>query len=264
MSSLNYVVPPALEEAVHVSEITGRPLLLKGEPGTGKTLLAESLAQSRGLGIFRWHVKSISQAKDGLYFYDALSRLNDSRFAENSEKIKNIENYIQLGALGQAFESESPCIVLIDEIDKADAEFPNDLLLELDQMEFSITETGRRVQAKRRPLAIITSNNEKELPDAFLRRCIFHYIDFPSSDFMKVIVRSHYPDIDHKLLESSLEIFYKLRALSDLKKKPSTSELIDWMRILIHEGAALSDGKIPWVGALIKNEEDLREVKSRF
>ncbi len=263
MSNLKYVVPPALEEAVLVSEITGRPLLLKGEPGTGKTLLAQALAEERNRPIFRWHVKSISLAKDGLYFYDALSRLNDSRFAENSEKIKNIENYISLGALGQAFDSNEPCVVLIDEIDKADAEFPNDLLLELDQMEFVITETGRRVHAKQRPLAIITSNNEKELPDAFLRRCIFHYIDFPEPDFMKVIVRAHFPDIEQKLLSSALEIFYKLRGMNDLKKKPSTSELIDWIRILIHQGA-VPTGTLPWPGALIKNEDDMREVRSRF
>ncbi|MBL8020602.1 MAG: MoxR family ATPase [Leptospirales bacterium] len=257
-------MPPALEEAVRVAEITERPLLLKGEPGTGKTLLAEAMAASRNRELFRWHIKSISQARDGLYFYDALTRLNDSRFAEASEKVKDIENYIQPGPLGQAFESSAPCIVLIDEIDKADSEFPNDLLLELDQMEFVITETGRRVKAKQRPLAIITSNNEKELPDAFLRRCIFHYIDFPDLDFMQIIVKKHFPDLNNKLMEDALAMFYKLRGLNELRKKPSTSELIDWLRILVHQGATLEDGRIPAPGSLIKNEEDMRLIKARL
>lgn len=264
MKKTSYVIPEALEEAVTVSEVTGRPLLLKGEPGTGKTLLAQALAEERGRPLFRWHVKSTSQARDGLYFYDALSRLNDSRFAENSDRIKNIENYIQPGALGLAFESAEPCIVLIDEIDKADAEFPNDLLLELDQMEFVITETGRRVRAKERPLTIITSNNDKELPDAFLRRCIFHYIDFPGPDFMRIIVHAHYPDIDEKLLTTALEIFYSLRQVSELKKKPSTSELIDWLRMLVHQSHTLKSGKIPWAGALLKNEEDTKLLRDRI
>lgn len=264
MKSNQYVVPPALEEAVRVAEITERPLLLKGEPGSGKTLLAEAMASSRGRELFRWHIKSISQARDGLYFYDALTRLNDSRFADSSEKVKDIENYIQPGPLGQAFENAEPCIVLIDEIDKADSEFPNDLLLELDQMEFVITETGRRVRARNRPLAIITSNNEKELPDAFLRRCIFHYIDFPDPEFMRIIVKKHFPELENKLMEDALSLFYKLRNLNDLRKKPSTSELIDWLRILIHQGANLSDGKLPAPGSLIKNEEDMRLIRGRF
>jgi len=264
MQKTRYVVPRALEEAVLVSEITGRPLLLKGEPGTGKTLLASALAEERKRPLYRWHVKSTSQARDGLYFYDALARLNDSRFAENSQKIQDIENYIQMGALGLAFESGEPSLVLIDEIDKADAEFPNDLLLELDQMEFVITETARRVHAKERPLTIITSNNEKELPDAFLRRCIFHYIDFPDPDFMRIIVHAHYPDLAEKLLNSALDIFYSLRQNSDLKKKPSTSELIDWLRMLIHQSAELKSGKIPWAGALLKNEEDVKILRDRI
>ncbi|MCE9600154.1 MAG: MoxR family ATPase [Spirochaetia bacterium] len=264
MKSNQYVVPPALEEAVRVAEITERPLLLKGEPGTGKTLLAEAMAESRSRTLFRWHIKSISQARDGLYFYDALTRLNDSRFAESSEKVKDIENYIQPGPLGQAFDSDQPCIVLIDEIDKADSEFPNDLLLELDQMEFVITETGRRVRAKQRPLAIITSNNEKELPDAFLRRCIFHYIDFPDPQFMQIIVKKHFPDLETSLMDAALTMFYKLRNLNELRKKPSTSELIDWLRILIHQGLNLEDGRIPAPGSLIKNEEDMRLIKARL
>ncbi|TGK13802.1 MoxR family ATPase [Leptospira fletcheri] len=258
-SSETYLLSETLEEAVKVSEITSRPLLLKGEPGTGKSLLAEYLAQKTNRPLFTWHVKSTSQAKEGLYFYDAVSRLNDSRFAEDTDKVKRIENYIRLGALGQAFDSPVPSVVLIDEIDKADIEFPNDLLLELDRMEFSIQETGRVVKAKIRPLTIITSNNEKELPAAFLRRCIFHYIDFPEPSFMSDIVKSHFPKIDTELIKRALEAFYVIRRMDDMKKKPGTSELLDWIQILVHMGADLSaEEKIPYLGALVKNEEDLR------
>ncbi len=214
-----YLISPALEEAILLAEVTSRPLLLKGEPGTGKSLLAEYLADRKKLPLYTWHIKSITQAKEGLYFYDAVSRLNDSRFSEDSEKVKNIENYIRLGALGEAFSLDKKTIVLIDEIDKADIEFPNDLLLELDRMEFFIPEISKRIQAKHRPLTIITSNNEKELPAAFLRRCIFHYIEFPDPEFMKKIVLSHYPGIGHTLLIKSLEMFYLIRRMDDLKKK---------------------------------------------
>ena len=229
------MIPDALDEAVRVAEITGRPLLLKGEPGTGKTLLAAAIAERNNWPLFSWHIKSTTQAKEGLYDYDAIARLNDSRFDENQDKIRNIENYIRMGALGEAFEHTAPSLVLIDEIDKADPEFPNDLLLELDQMEFVIVETGRRVVAKTRPLTIITSNNEKELPDAFLRRCIFHYIDFPTPEFMQLILKSHYPTIDSDLLSAAIDAFYRLRNVRDLRKKPSTSELVDWIAILLHE-----------------------------
>lgn len=254
-----YVLSPELQEAVQVAEVTRRPLLLRGEPGTGKTLLAEYIAKERKLPLFSWHVKSISQAKEGLYFYDAVSRLNDSRFPteEAGERVRNIENYIRMGALGEAFEC-GKAVVLIDEIDKADIEFPNDLLLELDRMEFVISETNRKVKAKERPLTIITSNNEKELPDPFLRRCIFHYIEFPDREFMQTIVDSHFPDLDQKLLSRALDLFYHIRRRDEIKKKPSTSELLDWIQVLVYMGANLEDGKIPYPGTLLKNEEDYR------
>lgn len=259
-----YVISPRLEEAVLVAEVTGRPLLIKGEPGTGKTLLARYIADKQQKEFFRWHVKSTSQAGDGLYFYDAVSRLNDSRFGEGKD-VHNIENYIRMGPLGQAFESDSPAIVLIDEIDKADIEFPNDLLLELDQMEFYITETNRLVHAKHRPLVIITSNNEKELPDAFLRRCIFHYIEFPDAEMMATIIQSHFPDIDDEILNTSIHTFYRLRSIDELSKKPSTSEFIDWLHILLHQGAQLqSMQRIPFIGTLIKSEEDLLRFARLF
>ncbi|MCB1141711.1 MAG: MoxR family ATPase [Leptospiraceae bacterium] len=263
----DYVVPPELEESLLTAEITRRPLLLRGEPGTGKTLLAEYLSRKKNLPLYKWHIKSSSQAKEGLYFYDAVSRLNDSRFADSemNAKVHNIENYIRMGALGLAFSEEKPSIVLIDEIDKADIEFPNDLLLELDQMEFVIVETGKFIKAKNRPLMIITSNNEKELPDAFLRRCIFHYIEFPGPDLLKSIVRVHFPDIESEILEKSISTFLKIRRLEDMKKKPSTSELLDWLSVLLAQGADLgSMNRIPYLGALVKNEEDLKNYSGRF
>jgi MoxR-like ATPase len=252
-----YLLSPGLEEAVKVAEILEKPLLLRGEPGTGKTLLAYNLAQKLNRPLHRWHVKSTSLAKDGLYFYDAVSRLNDSRFSDQSSKVQDIENYIRLGALGEAFSHHEKSIVLIDEIDKADIEFPNDLLLELDRMEFTITETNRSIRAETRPLIIITSNHEKELPDAFLRRCVFHYIEFPNPEFMKSIIQSHYPNIESTLLDKALQHFYHIRNSKALKKKPSTSELVDWIQILIHEGANLENAKLPFLGTLLKNEEDL-------
>lgn len=263
----DYVVSQELEEAVMIAEVTKRPLLIKGEPGTGKTLLAQHIAKKKEMPLFQWHVKSISQAKDGLYFYDAVSRLNDSRFAEGERlhDVHNIENYIRLGALGKAFECEEKAVVLIDEIDKADIEFPNDLLLELDQMEFVIVETSRVVKAKNRPLMIITSNNEKELPDAFLRRCIFHFIEFPSKEMMLKIIHSHFPGIDSDLINIAMKTFYRIRQIEDLRKKPSTSELIDWIHILLYQGASLrAMERIPYIGTLIKNEEDLFNFASLF
>lgn len=265
---MEYVLSDSLAEAIKVAEITRRPLLIKGEPGTGKTLLASHYAQSKKLPIYSWHIKSTTQAKDGLYFYDAVTRLNDSRFAEmDKSKVKrdvsNIEDYIRLEAMGEAFDSEEPCVLLIDEIDKADIEFPNDLLQELDRMEFTILETGRKVEAKQRPLVFITSNNEKELPDAFLRRCIFHYIDFPDRDMMKQIVDVHFDNISKDLVDQALDIFYDLRQDPSLSKKPATSELIDWLNILLNQGGELDKAKssIPFLGSLLKNEGDFFKYK---
>ena len=260
-----YVLSKELEEAVLIAEITSRPLLIKGEPGTGKTLLAEHISHKKNMPLYRWHIKSTSIAKEGLYFYDAVTRLNDSRFGDGKRDVSNIEDYIQYGPMGEAFVSTEKSVVLIDEIDKADIEFPNDLLLELDRMEFFITETNRLVKAKQRPLIIITSNNEKELPDAFLRRCIFHFIDFPNIEMMKQIVYSHFPNLETDLLQSALRTFYKLRKMTELKKRPSTSEFLDWLQILLHQGASLHTmQKIPYIGSLIKNEEDIQRFASMF
>lgn len=262
MKKIDYVLSQSLADTIKVAEITGRPLLIKGEPGTGKTLLAYHYALKNKLKLHEWCVKSTTVAKDGLYFYDALTRLNDSRFPNDSQRnVNNIEDYIRLEAMGAAFSSEEPCVLLIDEIDKADIEFPNDLLTELDKMEFSILETGKKIVAKQRPLVFITSNNEKELPDAFLRRCVFHYIDFPDWEMMEEIVKVHHPAIETSLLQNSLQLFYKIRELDDLKKKPSTSELIDWINVLVHQGAKIGSSEIPFVGSLLKNEEDLERLK---
>lgn len=256
-----YVLSKNLQEAIKVAEITKRPLLIKGEPGTGKTLLAHYYAQEKGIPLYEWNVKSTTVAKDGLYFYDALTRLNDSRFENDSNRnVNNINDYIRFEPMGKAFASDESCALLIDEIDKADIEFPNDLLAELDKMEFTILETGQKVKAKQRPFVFITSNNEKELPDAFLRRCVFHYIEFPDWEMMKNIVEVHHPGIDRDLLKRSLDLFYRIREM-DLRKRPSTSELIDWINVLVHEGARVDASTIPFIGSLLKNEEDLEKIR---
>ena len=262
-----YVATPDLMLAVNAAITLKRPLLVKGEPGTGKTMLAEQVAQALGMPLLQWHVKSTTKAQQGLYEYDAVSRLRDSQLAdaENSERVKDIRNYIVKGVLWQAFESDEPVALLIDEIDKADIEFPNDLLRELDRMEFYVYETRELVKARHRPLVIITSNNEKELPDAFLRRCFFHYIKFPDAETMQQIVDVHYPGIKRELVAAALESFYEMRNLPGLKKKPSTSELIDWLKLLMAEDIPAEalrspDKKAaipPLHGALLKNEQDV-------
>ncbi|WP_423594413.1 AAA family ATPase [Roseateles sp. MS654] len=261
--SQDYVATPDLMLAVNAAITLKRPLLVKGEPGTGKTLLAEEVAKSLGLPLLQWHVKSTTKAQQGLYEYDAVSRLRDSQLGD--DKVRDIGNYIVQGTLWQAFASETPVALLIDEIDKADIEFPNDLLRELDRMEFYVYETREWVRAKHRPLVFITSNNEKELPDAFLRRCFFHYIKFPEADTMQAIVDVHFPGLKKELLAAALKTFYDVRKLPGLKKKPSTSELIDWLKLLLAEDIPLEalqtqDDKVaipPLVGALLKNEQDL-------
>lgn len=258
--SERYISNEALNAAVNAAITLKRPLLIKGEPGTGKTLLAHSIAESMKLPLRTWHIKSTTKAQEGLYHYDVVRRLNDSRF--NSGDITKIENYIDLGVLGQAFEDDHQCVLLIDEIDKADPEFPNDLLHELDAMEFRVTETDRLVKAKQRPIVVITSNAEKELPDAFLRRCVFHYISFPEEQLMKDIVNVHYPKISADLLQHALKRFYGLRSVNSLSKKPSTSELIDWLMVLMHGGVsaeALGKG-VPFLGVLLKKETDVELI----
>jgi MoxR-like ATPase len=265
--SANYVATPDLMLAVNAALTLQRPLLVKGEPGTGKTMLAEEVATALGLPLMQWHIKSTTKAQQGLYEYDAVSRLRDSQLADvqGSEKVKDIRNYIVKGVLWQAFTAERPVALLIDEIDKADIEFPNDLLRELDRMEFHVYETRETVRAKHRPLVVITSNNEKELPDAFLRRCFFHYIKFPDAETMKRIVEVHFPGLKRELLAAALKNFYDVRALPGLKKKPSTSELLDWLKLLVAEDIPLqalqsADDKVvlpPLVGALLKNEQDV-------
>src|SRR5512140_1456757 len=258
----SYIASEELRHAVNVAVALGRPLLVRGEPGTGKTLLAENLARSLGLPLVRWHVKSTTKAKDGLYVYDTVQRLHDSRFGGD---VSNIEKYIKLGPLGEALAAPSRVVLLIDESDKADIEFPNDLLLEIDAMRFRIDETGREVAAKERPIVIITSNNEKELPAAFLRRCVFHYIEFPTKELMGKIVRVHHPDVADKVLDQAIEMFYGLRATPRLRKRPSTSELIDWICALKKAGVDLGKvgGGIPFLGTLLKTEQDVELVGKR-
>ncbi|RUO50678.1 ATP-binding protein [Pseudidiomarina aquimaris] len=263
-STSSYIVADELALAVNAAVTLEKPLLLKGEPGTGKTRLAEELAASLGVPLLRWQIKSTTKAQQGLYEYDAVSRLRDSQLG--SDKVHDIANYIKPGKLWQAFTAPERPVLLIDEIDKADIEFPNDLLHELDQMEFHVYETGEQISAKHRPIVVITSNNEKELPDAFLRRCFFHYINFPDADTLAQIVRVHHPDIQRDLLQTALEVFFDVRNLPNLKKKPSTSELIDWLKLLLVEDIGISElkesnGLMPMFGALLKNEQDVQLVE---
>jgi len=258
----SYIVSDELRHAVNVAVALARPLLVRGEPGTGKTLLAENLARALNLSLVRWHVKSTTKAKDGLYVYDTVARLHDSRFGGD---VKDIAKYIKLGPLGEALASPSRVVLLIDEVDKADLEFPNDLLHELDAMRFRIDETGQEYAARERPIVVITSNNEKELPDAFLRRCVFHYIQFPDRALMAEIVKVHHPDITDRVLDNALEVFFGLRQTPKLRKKPSTSELIDWICALKKAGVDLArvSGGIPFLGTLLKTEQDVELVGKR-
>lgn len=252
-----YIVSESLRNDVNVAIALGRPLLVKGEPGTGKTLLAHNIALALGKELIVWNIKSTSKAQDGLYVYDTVQRLNDSRFGDRD--VSNIRQYIKLGPLGRAFASPEQVVLLIDEIDKADLEFPNDLLNELDEMAFTIIETGETIVAKYRPIVVITSNSEKELPDAFLRRCIFHYIEFPDEEMMERIVKVHFPDIKEELLRAALAKFYSLRKIEDFRKRPSTSELLDWIQALILGGIdhSMIEKEMPFIGALIKKEQDM-------
>jgi MoxR-like ATPase len=264
--SNDYVATPDLMLAVNAAITLQRPLLIKGEPGTGKTMLAETVAEALGLPLLQWHIKSTTKAQQGLYEYDAVSRLRDSQLGgEHGSRVHDIANYIVKGVLWQAFSAEAPTVILIDEIDKADIEFPNDLLRELDRMEFYVYETRELVRARHRPIVFITSNNEKELPDAFLRRCFFHYIKFPDKETMQRIIDVHFPDLKKALIREALEVFFELREIPGLKKKPSTSELLDWLKLLVAEdippeALRAKDSKAaipPLHGALLKNEQDV-------
>lgn len=261
--SKEYVASPELMAAVDVARALEKPLLIKGEPGTGKTMLAEAISQAFGMKLYIWNIKSTTKAQDGLYVYDTIQRLYDSQFGE--EGVDDIRRYIKLGKLGEAFKEEEQVILLIDEIDKADLEFPNDLLWELDKMEFYIHETKETIKAKTRPIVIITSNAEKELPDAFLRRCIFHYISFPEKEEMDEIVRVHFENIDENLLKQAMDTFYWIREIKEVRKKPSTSELIDWLNALMLGGIDPETirTKLPYLGVLIKKDEDIDIVKKR-
>jgi MoxR-like ATPase len=262
--SSSYVATDDLKVAVNAAIRLERPLLVKGEPGTGKTVLAEEIARGLGLPLLQWHIKSTTKAVQGLYEYDAVTRLRDSQLGD--ERVKDVRNYIKRGKLWEAFAHEGKCVLLIDEIDKADIEFPNDLLQELDRMEFYVYETNETIKARQRPIVIITSNNEKELPDAFLRRCFFHYIKFPDEATMSQIVDVHFPDVKKRLINDAMKIFYDMRKAPGLKKKPSTSELLDWIKLLVTDDIDLDTVRQkdptklipPLHGALLKNEQDVQ------
>jgi MoxR-like ATPase len=258
----SYLTNDALEHAVDCALALERPLLVKGEPGTGKTLLAQAIAETLSLEMIHWPVKSTTRAQDGLYLYDTVQRLYDARFGDGD--VKDIRHYIKHGPLGRAFASDKRVVLLIDEVDKADLEFPNDLLHELDRMRFVVGETGDEIVAKERPVVIITSNNEKELPDAFLRRCVFHFIDFPDQELMKRIVRVHHPKIEDELVDQAVVAFYELRDLPRLRKRPSTSELVDWIAVLKRAGIGEKRfiRELPFLGVLLKKEQDMELVKS--
>ncbi|MCR5734678.1 MAG: MoxR family ATPase [Lachnospiraceae bacterium] len=262
-STDTYIASKELMSAVNVARALEKPLLIKGEPGTGKTMLAKAIAESLGMKLIIWNIKSTTKASDGLYIYDTIQRLYDGQFGESG--VDDIVKYIKLGKLGEAFSAKEQLVLLIDEIDKADLEFPNDLLWELDQMEFYIPETKETIKALYRPVVIITSNAEKELPDAFLRRCIFHYIEFPDKELMTEIVKAHFEDLEDNLLNNALNAFYDIRLMREIKKKPSTSELIDWLRALKLGGIDPERLKkeLPFAGTLIKKDEDLEAVKHR-
>lgn len=255
--SNDYVASEELMRAVNIAIALEKPLLIKGEPGTGKTMLAQSVAKALDKELIIWNIKSTTKAQDGLYVYDVVQRLYDSQFG--TDGVDDIKKYVKLGKIGDAFSSEKQVILLIDEIDKADLEFPNDLLWELDKMEFYIPETGETVKAKKRPIVIITSNAEKELPDAFLRRCIFHYIEFPNEELMKEIIKVHFPDLEDNIIKQTIAAFYYVRSLRDIQKKPSTSEIIDWIQALTISGISVEKitKEIPFAGVILKKNEDI-------
>lgn len=258
--SVDYVASDDLLQAVNIAITLEKPLLIKGEPGTGKTVLAQSIAKALNKPLFIWNIKSTTKAQDGLYVYDVVQRLYDSQFGKDG--VDDIKKYVRMGKLGEALQSDEQVILLIDEIDKADLEFPNDLLWELDRMEFHIPETGEIVKANKRPIVIITSNAEKELPDAFLRRCVFHYINFPDMELMRQIVSIHYPNIQQQILDNALKVFYKTRSLDDIQKKPATSEMLDWVRALIMSGMneELVFSDFPFIGILLKKNQDIETL----